>query len=77
MWHWINLFFQTLILIYMFIVIGVYVIMLIFSLIELYRGRNISRESVDEELQDVDYVYPLSILVPAYNESINIINTVH
>lgn len=76
MWHWINLFFQTLILIYMFIVIGVYVIMLIFSLIELYRGRNISRESVDEELQDVDYVYPLSILVPAYNESINIINTV-
>ncbi len=74
--QWFNSFFQGTILIYMCIVIGVYLIMLIFALVELYRNRDVAREAIDEELQDVDYMYPLSILVPAYNESVNIINTV-
>lgn len=74
--QWFNSFFQGTILIYMGIVIGVYLIMLLFALVELYRNRDVAREAMDEELQDVDYMYPLSILVPAYNESVNIINTV-
>lgn len=72
----INEFFQTTILIYMVIVLAIYVIMLIFALIELNNDKKLSRESVDESLQNIDYMHPVSILVPAYNESINIVNTV-
>lgn len=74
--QFINEFFQSTILIYMFIVIGTYLVMLIFALIELNNDKKLARESIDEELQNIDYMHPVSILVPAYNESINIVNTV-
>lgn len=74
--QFINEFFQSTILIYMFIVIGAYLVMLIFALIELNNDKKLARESIDEALQNIDYMHPISILVPAYNESINIVNTV-
>lgn len=76
MMQYINEFFQATILIYMIIVIGAYVVMLVFALIELNNDKKLSRESVDETLQNIDYMHPVSILVPAYNESVNIVNTV-
>lgn len=61
----------------MLIVIASYSIMLLLALLQLRKELKLDKFVVDDEHLDYTYSKPVSILVPAYNEELGIINNVH
>lgn len=70
-------FFGSLIIIYMIIVILVYSAMLFFAFIQLRKRHGLNTQDIEEEYVDAIYSKPVSIIVPAYNEEVGIINNIH
>lgn len=68
--------FIYLVLIYVVIIVITYTIMLLFSLFALWKDHQLNKLNLYEELNDIQFSKPVSILVPAYNEQQNIIDTV-
>lgn len=61
----------------MVIVIGSYSLMLLMSLTQLRKEYKLDRYETDEESLEFIYTKPVSIIVPAYNEEIGIIDSVY
>lgn len=70
------LFFGYIIFIYMVIVIVAYSLMLLFALFNLKRDLHLETYISDEEHLNYTYSKPVSIIVPAYNEEVGIVNSV-
>lgn len=75
--HFTMLFFGEIIFIYMLVVIFSYSIMLIFASIELRKKYKLNRIEIEEEYIDVIYTKPVSIIVPAFNEEVGVVESVH
>lgn len=75
--HILMLFFGGIIIVYMGIVILTYAIMLFFALIQLRKQYRLNKENIEEDYIDAIYSKPVSILVPAYNEELGIVNNIH
>ena len=75
-WYSVLSFFGWAVLIYMLFVISFYGMMLLISLRQLRKQYKLDDEEPYEDLLEVSYTKPLSILVPAYNESAGIIGSV-
>lgn len=71
------IFFGSLIILYMFVVIVSYCIMLVLALMQLRRQYQLNKQEIDEEYIDGTYTKPVSIIVPAFNEEAGIIDSVH
>lgn len=70
------LFFGILIFCYMILVIFIYSMMLLFSLFQLRKEYRLNKYDIDEEYENITYTKPVSIIVPAYNEEIGIVESV-
>ena len=70
-------FFGTLIIIYMLIVVFIYGAMLFFAFLQLRKRYGLNKRDIEEEYVDAMYSKPVSIIVPAYNEEVGIINNIH
>lgn len=70
------LFFGGFIFCYLILVIFVYSMMLLFSLFQLRKEYRLNKFDIDEEHENIIYTKPVSIIVPAYNEEIGIVETV-
>lgn len=68
--------FIYLVLFYVVIIVITYTIMLLFSVFALWKDHQLNKLNLYEELNDIQFSKPVSILVPAYNEQQNIIDTV-
>ncbi|WP_281998432.1 glycosyltransferase family 2 protein [Priestia flexa] len=75
-WHYLLYFFGTAVFIYMGVVMLFYFIMFLISAVQLRRQYQLNDEEPYEDLLNVSYTTPLSILVPAYNEEKGIIGSV-
>ncbi|WP_204166793.1 glycosyltransferase [Bacillus sp. CGMCC 1.16541] len=64
------------IMIYMVVVIGFYLFMLVVSIFQVRKQYQLDNDEPYEDLLEVSYTKPLSILVPAYNESVGILASV-
>ncbi|SDO51560.1 glycosyltransferase family 2 protein [Alkalicoccus daliensis] len=64
------------IIVYMIIVCVIYVALFLFSSPKIHREHGLHREEPIEELQESQDTYPVSILVPAYNEEVGVVTTV-
>lgn len=71
------LIFGVLIFIYMAVVILSYSIMFVLAFRTLGRERSLDRRELDARFIDAFYSKPVTILVPAYNEEVGIIATIH
>ncbi len=74
---WIHEFFGYFIMFYMVLIIGIYSSMLIFAYFHIKKGVRLDRFSENDENLKMIYSKPVSVIVPAYNEELGIINTVH
>lgn len=74
--NYLMIFFGGIILIYMAAVIITYSSMLIFAFYDLRKQYQLDRSRLDEDYIDVIYAKPISIIVPAYNEEVGIIDSV-
>lgn len=75
--HMLMLFFGGIIIVYMAVVILTYAIMLFFAFIQLRKQYRLNKEDIEEDYIDAIYSKPVSILVPAYNEELGIVNNIH
>ena len=75
--NYFMLFFGTVILVYMLIVIFTYSSMLVFAFIQLRKQYQLDRDEIDDDYIDVMYTKPISIIVPAFNEEVGIVDSVH
>lgn len=75
--HILMLFFGGIIIVYMAVVILTYAIMLLFAFIQLRKQYRLNKEDIEEDYIDAIYSKPVSILVPAYNEELGIVNNIH
>lgn len=73
----IMLFFGGVIIVYMAIVILAYAIMLFFAFTQLRKQSRLNKEDIEEDYIDVIYSKPVSIIVPAYNEELGVVNNIH
>ncbi|OKL37858.1 glycosyltransferase family 2 protein [Domibacillus mangrovi] len=71
------LFFGGIIFVYMLLVIFSYSTMFLYALLQLRKEYKLDKHESDEELSDITYVKPVSIIVPAYNEEAGILDSVH
>jgi cellulose synthase/poly-beta-1,6-N-acetylglucosamine synthase-like glycosyltransferase len=76
LWYSILAFVGWAVFIYMLVIICFYGLMLLIALRQLRKEYQLDNEEPYEELLDVSYTKPLSILVPAYNESAGIVGSV-
>lgn len=70
-------FFAGGIIFYMMVVIVTYGSMLIFAFIQLRKEYLLDKKEVVEDDMDAFYSKPVSIIVPAYNEEVGIIDSIH
>ncbi|MBM7702482.1 cellulose synthase/poly-beta-1,6-N-acetylglucosamine synthase-like glycosyltransferase [Bacillus iocasae] len=75
-WQWIFTTIGWVVVTYMVIVVAFYLLMLFISLFQIRKQYGLDNEEPYEDLLEVSYTKPLSILVPAYNESAGIIASV-
>lgn len=73
---YIMIFFGSLIFIYMLFVVSSYVIMLVLALVELRKQYKLDKSEMDDDSIDIFHSRPVSIIVPAYNEEVGIVNTI-
>lgn len=76
MWTDIVSFFGWFIVFYMSSIIIFYFILLLIALFQLRKGYLLNNQQAYEEYMDETYTKPISIIVPAYNESAGIIQSV-
>lgn len=70
-------FFAGAILIYMVFVIAVYSLMFVFALLQLRKEKRLDKSEPDEIFINSFFSKPVSIIVPAYNEEVGIVDSVH
>lgn len=70
-------FFGGIILIYMLVVIATYGVMFFFALIQLRKEYKLDRSETDDMYMDSFYSKPVSVIIPAYNEEVGIVDSVH
>ncbi|NGP45351.1 glycosyltransferase family 2 protein [Bacillaceae bacterium SIJ1] len=70
-------FFAYIILFYMIVVILVYGLMLIIAIFRIKKEVHLDKYVVDNKNLAYIYSKPVSVLVPAYNEEIGVVNSVH
>ncbi|WP_433742313.1 glycosyltransferase family 2 protein [Falsibacillus pallidus] len=75
-WSGALLIFASFITVYMVIVISFYSVILIISMMQLYKEYKLDHDIVYDELMDDTFIRPISILVPAYNEEAGIVQSV-
>lgn len=71
-----HLFFGRFIIFYMVLVILVYSLMLLFAVFHFRKGLKVDKYVMDENNLDMLYSKPVSIIVPAYNEELGVVDTV-
>ncbi|MBE4908937.1 glycosyltransferase [Bacillus luteolus] len=76
LWHQFIVISSSVIFIYMSVVIIFYSVLLITSIFQLRREYQLDDEEPYEEILQVSYSKPVSILVPAYNEGVGIYSSV-
>lgn len=69
--------FGTIISVYMMTVVIAYAAMLVTAYFELRKNAGLDKQEVDENFSGMYFSKPLSIIVPAFNESTGILNSVH
>ena len=74
--HYLMLFFGGFISIYMIAIVIAYTSMLIFAFIELRKQYKLDKNASDEDYIDAFYYKPLSVIIPAYNEEVGIVDSV-
>lgn len=74
--QYIMLFFGTLILFYMLVVIGTYLWMLVSATLYLRKRNGLEKDSFDDLYVDAFFTKPVSIIVPVYNEAVGVVDTV-
>lgn len=70
-------FFGGTIFLYMILVIGVYGLMFFFALLQLRKEYKLDKSKTDDMHIDAFYSKPVSIIVPAYNEEVGVVDSVH
>ena len=70
-------FFGGFILIYTCIIITTYTGMLIFAFIEMRKQYKLDKTALDEDYIDAFYSKPLSIIIPAYNAEVGVVDSIH
>ena len=70
-------FFGEIIFFYMLLVVVSYSIMLLFATIELRKKYKLNRTEIEEDYIDVLYTKPVSIIVPAFNEEVGVVESIH
>lgn len=75
--EYLMLFFGSFILVYMLIVISSYVMMLIYALKRLRKEQGLDKSDYEKVHLNAMYSKPISIIVPAYNEEIGVVDSVH
>lgn len=70
------LFFGSLILVYMLVVIGTYLWMMVSATLYLWKRKGLEKESFDDQYVDAFFTKPVSIIVPVYNEAVGVVDTV-
>lgn len=75
--QYVMLFFGTFILFYMFIVIGSYMLMLLFATSRLKKEQELDKTDYEKVHMNALYSKPISIIVPAFNEELGIVDSVH
>lgn len=75
--YWSHEFFGGMLIVYMILVIVIYSLMLLFAYLQLKKSRKIDKQL--ENVNNLKSVYskPVSIIVPAYNEELGIVGTIH
>ncbi len=76
LWHQFIVISSSVIFIYMSVVIIFYSVLLVTSIFQLRREYQLDDEEPYEEILQVSYSKPVSILVPAYNEGVGIYSSV-
>lgn len=62
--------------VYMLIVSISYIVLFLFATPKIYREATLNRELYHEDLTDNKRAYPVSVLVPSYNEEVGILSTI-
>lgn len=75
--NYIMMFFGGFILFYMLFTITTYTGMLIFAFVERRKQYQLDKSNLDEDYMDAFYSKPLSIIIPAYNEEMGIVESVY
>lgn len=70
-------FFGGIIFIYMLLVIATYGFMFFFALLQLRKEYKLDRSETDDLYIDAFYSKPVSVIVPAYNEEVGIVDSIH
>ncbi len=63
-------------LLYMGLVVVTYTSMLIFSFLEMRKQHKLDKSALDEDYSDSFYSKPLSIIIPAYNEEVGVVDSI-
>lgn len=66
-----------LIIVYMLLVIVFYIFMMVVAYFTLAREKRLDQDALEDEMQMNIFTKPVSILVPAYNEELGIIESMH
>ncbi|SER44118.1 Glycosyltransferase, catalytic subunit of cellulose synthase and poly-beta-1,6-N-acetylglucosamine synthase [Gracilibacillus ureilyticus] len=75
--NYILLFFASFIFLYMILVIVSYGTMLLYALRHLRKDYHLDQEKEDHDLVELQFARPVSVIVPAYNEELGIIESIH
>ena len=63
-------------LLYMGVIIATYTSMLIFLFVAMFKEHKLDKNVLDEIYRQL-YSKPLSIIIPAYNEEVGVVDSVH
>ena len=74
--HYLMMFFGGFIFAYMAVIIAIYTGMLIAAFFELRKQHKLDKTASDEDYLDAFHYKPLSIIIPAYNEEVGIVDSV-
>ncbi|WP_431028291.1 glycosyltransferase family 2 protein [Lysinibacillus sp. LZ02] len=74
---WLHEFFGYFIMFYMVLIIAIYSSMLIFAYMHMKKNLRLDKFVDNDKSLKMIYSKPVSIIVPAYNEELGVVNTVH
>ncbi len=74
---WMHKFFGYFIIFYMVLIIGIYSSMLIFAYFYMKKGLRLDKVTDNDKSLKMIYSKPVSIIVPAYNEELGVVDTIH
>ncbi|WP_308636236.1 glycosyltransferase family 2 protein [Paenibacillus silvisoli] len=76
LWSGILFWYSRFILLFMLLVSGFYLIMFLFSFLSIRKAYKLNELRAHEEIRDIMFTKPISVIVPAYNEEAGIIESV-